>query len=54
MQLYNNGCKEARKIRKQFIDALELFGTLVIPISEHGIELEALKAPVPKSYEKYT
>ena len=48
MQLYNNGCKEARKLRKQFIDALELFGTLVTPISEHGIELEALKAPVPK------
>ena len=49
MQLYDNGCKEARKLRKQFIDTFELFGTLVTPISEHGIELEALKAPVPKS-----
>ena len=49
VQLYNNGCKEARKLMKQFIDALELFGTLVTPISEHGIELEALKAPLPKS-----
>ena len=45
MQLYNNGGKEARKLRKQFIYALELFDTLVTPISEQGIELGALKVP---------
>ena len=50
MQLYNNECKEARKLRKQFMYALELFGTLVTPISEYDIELGALK--VPNSWEK--
>ena len=40
------------KAWKQLIYALELFGTLVTPISEYGIELGALK--VSKSWEKQT
>ena len=42
MPWYNNRCKEAKKLRNQFIYALEFFGTLVTPISEYGIELGAL------------
>ena len=47
MPLCNNERKKAktltRKARKQFIYALELFGTLVTPISEYGIELGGFK-----------
>ena len=52
MPWYNNECKEAKKLRRQFIYALELFGTLVTPISEYGKERGGLK--VSKSWEKQT
>ena len=49
---YNNKCKKAEKLRKQFIYAIELFDTLLTPVSEYGIEFGVLK--VSKSWEKQT